>query len=226
MEISGELTQKLMWMLNLFENDSGKKENDYRTVYRYADGNRGRRQITLGRGFTEDGGALKKVVAAYRANGGKNEQLLTKEAKIGNGTLVYDSAFIKALSGEWQNPAMQAAQDQVFVDVYLRPAVTYAAKQGFTFPLSIAVCVDSFLHSGRMTHALVASFPERPPVRGGDEKAWIRAYCKARLAWFTNTSRAILRTCKFRPSFFLDQIKSGNWNLECPLNIPEKGRIC
>lgn len=226
MEISGDLTQRLMWMLNLFENDSGKKENDYRTVYRYADGNGGRRQITLGRGFTEDGGALRKVITAYQVNGGKNEQLLSKESKIGKGTLVNDSAFIKALSGEWQNPAMQEAQDQVFVTVYLRPAVTYADKQGFTLPLSIAVCVDSFLHSGRMTPALVASFSERPPARGGDEKAWIRAYCNARLAWFTNTSRAILRTCKFRPRFFLTQIKANNWSFDCPLVIPEKGTIC
>lgn len=226
MEISGELTQKLMWMLNLFENDSGKKENDYRTVYRYADGNGGRRQLTLGRGFTEDGGALKKVVDRYMQKGGTNTVILSKRLSIGKGNLVNDSAFIKALAGEWQNPAMRDAQDEVFVEVYLRPAIEYANKQGFTLPLSIAVCVDSFLHSGRMTPALVNSFPERSPARGGDERAWIRAYCNSRLNWFTNTSRAILRTCKFRPRFFLAQIRADNWDFNCPLVIPEKGRIC
>ncbi len=225
-EISADITQKLMWMLNLFENDSGSKENDYRTIYRYKDGKNKRRQITLGRGFTEDGGSLKLVIERYFELGGANSTLRSKLSKVGTGVLVKDAEFVKALSGEHEHPAMRQAQDEVFVEVYLRPAIKYANKQGFTKSLSFAVCVDSFLHSGKMTPRLVESFPERPPSRGGNEHKWIRDYSLARLAWFTNTGREDLRTCKFRPRFFLAQIKAGNWNFDCPLVIPEKGKIC
>ena len=73
-----DFIQRVSWMLNLFENDNGKKETDYRTVYRYHDGNGKRRQVTLGRGFTEDGGNLRKVVDAYLANGGMSDVLRAK----------------------------------------------------------------------------------------------------------------------------------------------------
>jgi hypothetical protein len=221
--------QRVTWMLNLFENDSGLKETDYYTVYRYADGRaingRKRRQITLGRGFTEDGGSLRKVVDRYVAKGGASEVLRTKGKQIGQGVLVEDRAFLQALTRAADEPAMRAAQDEVFREVYLTPALRWAESQGFHFPLSAAVAVDSFLHSGQMTPRLVQSFSEPPPARGGREQVWMRAYLEARLAWFTRATGA-LHTCVFRPRFFLAQIRAGNWAFASPLEIPEKGVVC
>jgi hypothetical protein len=211
--------------LNLCENDNGSPENDYKSVYRYRDGNGGRRQVTLGKGFTEDGGNLARVLEAYFANGGNSAELKAKRSKVGAGTLASDDAFCKALSAAGAEPAMQRAQDKVFRDAYLGPAIAWAEREGFNQPLSYAVAVDSYLHSGKMSQHLRDRFSEVTPRAGGDEKAWMRAYCRERMAWFQR-STGPLKTCVFRPKFFLEQMDAGNWSFSCPLRIAEKGKIC
>lgn len=211
--------------LCLCENDSGSPEVDYRAVYLYKDGNGGRRQVTLGMGFTEDGGNLGKVLDAYFANGGTDAELKAKRGKIGTGTLAGDDAFCRALSAAGKESAMQRAQDKIFRDAYLAPAIGWAEREGFNQPLSYAVAVDSYLHSGKMSQHLRDKFSETTPRVGGDEKAWMRAYCRERLAWFKR-STGPLRTCVFRPKFFLEQMDVGNWSFSCPLRIAEKGKIC
>jgi chitosanase len=223
------LLQRITWMLNLFENDSGRKETDYRTIYRYRDGRKvdgvARRQITLGRGFTEDGGSLRQVVDLYLAKGGKSALLREKAPQLGRGMLVGDTAFLQALSTAADEPPMRAAQDEIFQRVYLDPALHWAEREGFQQPLSSAITADSFLHSGRMTPSLVRSFSEPTPAHGGREAVWMRAYTQARLDWFQRASGP-LHTCIFRPRFFLAQITAGNWSFAGPLEIPGKGSIC
>ncbi len=223
--VDDALRDKICRFLNLAENDNGKAETDYATVYTYRDGNGGRRQVTLGRGFTEDGGALKKVVTAYLANGGKSGVIEQAANQIGHGTLAVDAGFKKALSAAANEAAMQQAQDSVFDAVYLAPAFAWAESRGFQLPLSMAIAADSFLHSGKMSQHLVNSFEERPPVSGGDERAWMKAYTEARLAWFVR-STGLLKTCQFRPDFFLEQMRADNWAFQCPLNVKTKGSIC
>jgi len=212
-------------MLCLFENDSGSPEMDYRSVYRYKDGNNGRRQVTLGVGMTEDGGNLGKVLDAYFAEGGSVSELKGKRSKVGRGTLANDQAFCVALSKAGATTAMQRAQDKVFREEYLNPAIEWAEREGFTLPLSYAVAVDSFLHSGQMSRHLRARFSEPTPRNGGSEQAWMRSYCIQRMAWFERSAGA-LGTCVFRPKFFLEQMAANNWGFTCPLRIEEKGKIC
>jgi chitosanase len=212
--------------LNLSENDSGSPETDYRSVYVYADGNHGRKQVTLARGFTQDGGNLWRVIAQYIANGGEKAEFFKGyEGRMRDGDLWMDKAFINALKGCSDEPAMRLAQDDVFNDAYLNPALKWADAHGFREVLSTGVIVDSYLHSGSMLGWLMDKFPERKPIDGGDEKAWITAYCRARLHWFENSTGA-LHTCQFRPKFFLGEIAKGNWNLDCPLVVSGKGVIC
>lgn len=212
--------------LNLAENDSGSPETDYGAVYVYRDGSGGRRQVTLGRGFTDDGGNLKKVVARYLDRGGEWTALFASRLdKFGQGVLAEDHEFISALKKAAVEPAMQAAQDEVFNEVYLNPALQWADLHGFHEVLSAGVIVDSFLHSGSMLGWLMEKFPDRKPCDGGDERHWIAAYCTARLRWFERATGA-LHTCQFRPQFFLDQIGKGNWDLACPLVVKGKGTIC
>lgn len=217
--------QHVSWMLNLFENDNGSKFNDYKTIYRYNDGNNKRRQLTLGRGFTEDGGNLRKVVDLYVTKGGKSEILKTNASKLGKGLLVNNTEFIKALRDASAEEVMQQAQDETFQQVYLQPALDWAHVNGFNTPLSNAVIVDSYLHSGAMTSWLVKAVTEQRPSKGGLEKVWIKQYCEGRLGWF-NRASGPLSTCKFRPKFFLSQMSNSNWDFNCPLAIPEKGTIC
>ena len=220
-----DFVRKVTRFLNLCENDSGSPDTDYRTIYRYKDGNDKRRQITLGRGFTEDGGSLRKVVARYVQKGGKSKVLANNLEKIGKGVLVTNTEFITALRDASAEQEMKDAQDEIFREVYLDPAVDWATRQGFTEPTSIAVVVDSYLHSGQMTPKLVQSFAEHTPKNGGSEHKWMQSYCEARLAWFTRVT-TILHTCMFRPRFFLGLMNAGNWSFDCPLKVPEKGSIC
>ena len=209
------LTQRV---LNTFENDSGSPETDYGSIYRYYDGNNDRRQITLARGFTDDGGNLKRVIVRYIAKGGAlSKYFTTKLNDFAKGKLTTDRDFISSLKQAADEQAMHDAQDEIFTEAYMRPALIWAEGHGFKLPLSQAVIVDTYLHSGSMQTYLINRFPEHTPSLGGDEKKWIQEYLDVRRAWLKGHSRRELRTTIYRPDFFLAQIKRNNWNLDCPL---------
>lgn len=223
--ITSALVRLYQRMLNAFENDSGSPETDYASIYIYHDGNGQRRQVTLARGFTDDGGSLKKVVERYISKGGaKSELFRSKLDKFGRGTLVDNKDFINALKGVASEPAMRQAQDEIFEEVYLQPALSWAETHQFVLPLSVGVIVDSYLHSGGMPDWLMKKFPESKPDKGGDEKAWIQAYLRERLAWFERVTGALHNTT-YRPNFFIREISKGNWDFKCPL-IANGANIC
>lgn len=242
MKLDAVLMQNIRWFLNLCENDSGSKLTDYRTIYLYADGDGERRQVTLGSGFTQDGGNLWKVIARYIELGGPDAAFFSPyKTRMKDASLFRDQAFLTHLRDASEHPQMQQAQNEIFVSAYLQPSIDWAEAKGFTLPLSFAVCADSFLHSGRMTPHCMNAFPDKTPKFGGQEDVWIFKYLCARWAWFQRSS-GLLNTCIFRPKFFLTQIATpptrkvprwalrersgGNWNFDCPLVIPEKGVIC
>ncbi len=135
MNVSQEFLSRVIRMLNVFENDSGSPDTDYSTIYIYYDGKGGRKQITLGRGFTDDGGSLKKVIERYISKQGAQSELFkTKLNRFGTGTLVNDKEFITALKSAALEKQMQDAQDEVFHEVYIQPALTWAATHKFDLP--------------------------------------------------------------------------------------------
>ena len=224
--------------LNLAENDSGSAETDYKTIYLYSDGNGGRKQVTLARGFTQDGGNLKKVLERYISLGGSRATFFTPYLKkMSDGKLYKDSDFLKTLSACASEVKMRQAQDEIFDECYINPALEWASKNGFVQSLSVGVIIDSFLHSGRIPPFLQSKFAEKTPSSGGNEKNWIFEYLLARYNWFSE-STGILKSCVFRPKFFLEQIATfsrygdwtllakGNWGLNCPLSVSGKGKIC
>jgi len=224
--ISKNLFNIISRFLNLCENDSGSPETEYNKIYIYKDGNGGRKQLTLSRGFTCDGGNLKKVVVRYIQKGGILSDMFKKRLdKFGKGILISDTEFIKGLVSAGTEQAMKDAQDEIFNEVYLGPAIKWADINRFKENLSIAVIADSYLHSGQMTPFLMQKFSEKKPGSGGDEKIWIKSYLEQRLAWFERVSGP-LHTCMFRPQFFLNEIEKDNWELSCPLTVKEKGKIC
>jgi chitosanase len=223
--ITPELIRIFCRILNAFENDSGSPETDYKSVYIYNDGNNKRKQVTLARGFTDDGGSLKKVIERYIAKGGALTKLFSARLdKFGKGVLHTDREFIGALHTAASEKAMQEAQDEIFNEVYLNPALEWASTYKFEQPLSVGVIVDSFLHSGTMTKFLMARFPEHKPASGGNEKVWIRSYLTERLAWFERVSGPLHNT-RYRPRFFLGEIDKGNWPFACPL-VANGSRVC
>lgn len=221
-----ELTDRVQRILNAFENDSGSPETDYKSVYIYHDGNNDRRQVTLARGFTDDGGNLKKVIVRYLAkNGAQSSYFNTKLNDFGKGRLVDDREFLRKLKEVSDEPAMREAQDEIFLEEYMRPAMVWAEGYGFNMPLSVAVIVDSYLHSGSMLSFLMKRFSEKKPTFGGDEQNWIIQYLHTRKAWLAGHSNPVLRTTVYRPNFFLEQVESNNWNLNCPL-VAHDVQVC
>lgn len=198
--------------LNAVENDSASPETDYRSVYLYNDGPGNRKQVTLGRGFTQFGGSLGMVLRRYIAKYGASSPLFQDAlaTRFSSASLALDTRFVAALKGASTEQAMREAQNEVFDEVYLAPALRWAADRQFVLPLSNAVIVDSFLHSGGILDFLMKRFPESKPVAGGNEQSWIKAYVRTRHEWLTSKGKPLSNTT-YRMEFFEQQIIHGNW---------------
>ena len=149
------------------------------------------------------------------------DQLSTHLSRIGKGTLAADKKFHQLLkhAGE-RDPLMAEAQNEQFNKAYLEPAFNWFTKNGFTLPLSFLVISDSYLHSGQIRQALRNKFPEVPPIKGGNEKAWVRSYVEARHNWLSNHSNKLLRNTVYRTQCFRSEIARENWALErLPIHI-------
>ncbi len=213
MENEQQVRALILRVLNVAE--TGDPDGKPHAVYIYPDGKNGRKQVTLGVGFTEDGGNLAKVLKSYIAKKGTfAHQFSVHLPHIGKGTLAADKKFHQLLkqAGE-RDPLMAAAQSEQFSKAYLGPASKWFTENGFTLPLSFLVISDSYLHSGGIRAALRSKFPESSPAKGGDEKAWIRSYVEVRHNWLSNHSNKLLRNTVYRTQCFRSEIARENWLL-------------
>jgi chitosanase len=200
-------------ILNVFE--TGKPDGEYGAIAIFADGPHDIRQITYGRSQTTEYGNLAELIRDYVAAGGIFSAALTLFAEnVGRIPLTDDAAFKQLLrrAGR-EDPTMQRVQDLFFDRRYFQPAMQWAVDQGFQLALSGLVIYDSFIHSGSILPVIRALFPEVPPSKGGDEKAWTRAYCKARRKWLAGHRREIVRRTVYRPDDLLREINRDNWDL-------------
>lgn len=138
--------------------------------------------------------------------------------KIGKTPLCDDKDF-KALlrKAAREDIIMHTTQDEFFDLIYYMPAFQFFEGNGFTLALSLLVIYDSYIHSGSIPAFLRNRFSETPPIRGGDEKAWIKAYVKARHEWLSTHTKKILQATKYRTQCFLTQIKNDNWDMVLPV---------
>jgi chitosanase len=198
--------------------ECGKPDFPYSEVYVYADDNRfspPRRQITLSIGFTEGGGNLKEVLENYIAAGGAlGQDLKPFLPGLGEkGSQAGNQAFIALLKAAGKDPIMRKVQHEEFDRMYLQPAIKWGETYGFTLNLSFLVIADSYLHSGSMLPFLMNKFPQKKPVNGGDEKAWIYAYLRVRHDWLDNHSNKILNATVYRADAYMREATKGNWDL-------------
>jgi len=195
--------------------EMGRTEARPDVIYIYKDGPRSIRQITLSWGITEYGNLSKLVKNYINAGGELKEYFKVYLARIGKKSLVNDANFKKLLLKAAKDDAVfKREMDNMYFEAYFNPAKEFFEKNGFTNDLSMLVCLDSTIHSGSIPLFLRKRFPESTPANGGDEKAWIMAYIKARKSWLANHSRTILHGTVYRMNFFLEQIKNNNWNLD------------
>jgi chitosanase len=206
--------QLIQRILNTFE--TGTPAGRYDALVIFPDGLNDSRQITYGRSQTTEQGNLGRLVSLYCSKGGVYGPKLSRYLpKIGIVPLCDDEQF-KALliSSAKEDPIMRTSQDEFFDSAYWRPAEDWFTSNGFILPLSMLVIYDSFIHSGRIRDDIRNRFPELPPAKGGDEKAWTTAYVQARHEWLKNHQRKILRKTIYRTQVFMNEISRNNWNLE------------
>lgn len=215
--ITQEQYEKIIKVIRVFENNSTSAK--YGTVTILPDGAGGRKQITLAIGFTQEGGALDLVIKKYmELSDSANANILAKYYPTKTNTSLYSNTqFITALKEAGDDPNMQYAQDYVFDNNYFKKAYNWAQENGFKLPLSILIILDSFVHSGQIRQDIRNRFSEVPPAKGGDEKAWDIAYCKARRSWLANHSIKLLHNTVIRMDNLIAAINNNNWDLDKPI---------
>lgn len=206
-------------VINAFE--TGSADGNYAAIAIFNDGPGGIRQITYGRSQTTEYGNLRELVQNYAGAGGTFSAALRPFApKVGTTPLTDDAAFKDLLrkAGQ-QDSVMKSVQDAFFETRYFRPAAQWADQQGFRLPLSMLVIYDSYVHSGSIRQSIREMFPETPPSRGGDEKAWVGAYVNARHKYLANNPNPQVRPTVYRTQCFKEQIRKNNWLLDVlPIN--------
>ena len=213
MKITSQQKSVIERVINCFE--TGKPDGDYGKISIYADGPHDIRQITYGRSQTTEYGKLRQLVQMYAKAGGTYSNALRPYAeRVGSEELVDNANFKNLLrrAGR-EDDIMRRIQDQFFDKAYFAPAVKWADDHKFTLPLSAVVIYDSFIHSGSILWIIRQKFRENPPVLGGKEKAWIKAYVHARHEWLSQHRRPAVRASAYRTRDLAREVGRGNWDL-------------
>jgi chitosanase len=217
------IKNKIEDVINVFE--SGSINGNYATLVKYKDftdpsTQMNLVQITYGRSQTTEFGNLKGLVKMYvEANGQFAKELSPYINRIGKKpSLSIDKAFCDCLINAGKSdPVMKVCQDDFFDSYYFLPAFSWFNQMGFTLPLSLLVIYDSEVHSGGVPDFLRKRFSAKPPVKGGDEKTWIKQYVDVRYQWLKNHSKKILQKTVYRMQCFKTQIQNNNWELIQPV---------
>lgn len=217
------IKSKIESVVNVFE--SGSTDGKYATLVKYKDytdpaTKTNIAQITYGRSQTTEFGNLKGLIQMYvAANGLHANELMPYMNRIGRKpSLCSDNTFCSVLINAAKNdPVMKTCQDDFFESYYFLPAQGWFQQMGFTLPLSLLVIYDSHIHSGCIPGFLRKRFPEKPPVKGGDEKAWIKQYVDVRHQWLKTHTKKILQGTVYRTQCFKNAIQHDNWLLLKPL---------
>jgi chitosanase len=207
-----ETKHTIIEILNSFE--TGNPETDYVSIFIYRDGPNKTKQVTLGRGYTEDG-TLWDVFESYKSLGGKEaDKLLSFKKFKGDESLPKNKEFLDLIINTAKNDNnFKEAQDLIYDKMYWNKGLAWFNKNKLIRPLSLAVVQDSYLHSGSIIKSLTNKFSECTPLNGGNEVKWVSKYLEIRYNWLKNHPNKILNNTVYRPQFFLEQIKNNNWDL-------------
>lgn len=212
-------------IVNVFE--TGKPVGDYAAVAIHKDG----AGVSYGRSqATDKGGNLDAILLRYLELNGTNASLVrpflsvlaeNETAKIDpDNPPLWTRSFVAILKKIGNENTMKRAQDEIFDQEYWRPAQKHCMDMCLSTPLAAAVVYDTCIHSGpRGVWRIRHRFAERPPVNGGNEKKWVKAYLKARRAWLANYPNPIVQRTVYRMDAFENLIAQDNWNLDTPFRV-------
>ena len=227
MSVNDSQKHSIDCVLSIFETGRIPSTQSYQACSILADG----AGISYGKHQSTDrGGSLDKIVDLYIQRGGKHSAelkqfvpklALNESAKVDPKAVPsWAKYLIGVLKVAGADPVMQECQDEIFDSNYWAPAVGHASTLGLTTPLGHLVIYDTCIHSGPGGVAVIrARFAELPPSKGGDEKAWIRAYVNARRGWLLSNKNPLVQKTVYRMDSFNELIKAGNWLLDTPMTV-------
>lgn len=227
MSVTKEQKYVVDCVLSIFETGRIPSPSSYSTCTILSDG----AGISYGKHqATDRAGSLDKIVQLYIEKGGTAaEQLKPFLARLAaNETAkldpkkppVWAQKLIEILKQAGVDPLMREAQDEIFDSGYWIPAVGHALNAGVKTALGHLVIYDTCIHSGPGGVANIrAKFPETSPSRGGDEKAWVRAYIKARREWLLGNANPLVQKTVYRMDTLEELAKAGSWDLIAPLKV-------
>lgn len=171
---------------------------------------------------TERSGTLARIIREYQTLGGRYAADIIKAYSPRDQAVLMD-LLIAAGRGD---PIMRAAQVVVFDAVYWDPCADMCEAMGLTLPLSWLAVYDTCIQSGpRAVERMRARFPERPPAKGGDERAWTIAYIRARHEWLASfvgskpAHTTLVRSTVYRTQAMRALVDAGNWRLVSPMTV-------
>ena len=180
---------------------------------------------------TDKGGALDLVVQRYIVKNGQNAAALkpfvqylssNQSASFPPGTQrpAWLVSLMNLLSSSGADPVMQKAQDEIFEEQYMNPALGHARSAGVKYALSLLVIYDTCIQSGPAAVSRMRNlFSEASPANGGDEKSWTKAYIRARQNWLLAFPNPLVQASSYRTKALMDIADSGNWDLKLPMTV-------
>ncbi len=169
---------------------------------------------------TDAADSLDEIVADYVAGGGDFADLLrpwlpflaADRSRTESAPALVE--LLKRIGRD--DPYMFEVQEGVFLRRYWQPAALQADELGLVEPLSWVSLYDLAIHSGPgRLGSLRLRFPERPPARGGNERAWTTALNRARRAWLLEHPKEVVRKTIYR----VDALLGLQWGLETPFTV-------
>ncbi len=227
MSVTPEQKHVIDSVLSIFETGRVPTPDSYSTCTILADG----AGISYGKHqATDRAGSLDKIVELYIHRKGKHAEELKQYVPqlAANETAKVDPrnppAWAKYLVGVLKecgkDPVMQECQDEVFDSGYWVPALGHVVNVGLKTALGHLVIYDTCIHSGPGGVAIIrARFPEPSPAKGGDEKAWIKAYIKARRDWLLANKNPIVQKTVYRMDSLMELVNADNWDLKTPCKV-------
>lgn len=161
--------------------------------------------------YLDLGGALSDELRLFLAD-------LDADLSSKSGTTARVRELLSVLRRAGEDPLMRRAQDEVFDELYWRPAESRCVSMRLALPLSYLAVYDCAIHSGPgRVDSLRRRFAARPPASGGREEEWTEAFILARRAWLLENKNPLVRKTVYRCDGLLGLVKAGAWQLKTPM---------
>lgn len=229
MELTAEQKRAIDCILCIFETGRLPSPGAYATCSILNDG----AGISYGKHqSTDKGGTLDLVVQRYIAKNGQNAAALKPFVQYltGNQSVPFHPGgpprpqwlltLMNLLGASGSDPLMQKAQDEIFEEQYMNPALGHARSAGVKYALSVLVIYDTCIQSGPGAVSRMRNlFSEASPANGGDEKAWTKAYIRARQNWLLAFPNPLVQASHYRTKALMALADSDNWDLKLPARV-------